>query len=178
MAIHEKPNKGQTDIWLTPREMVEALGPFDLDPCSQERPPWKVASNIVTESQDGLATPWNGLVWMNPPFSRVWEFMTRFIEHGNGIGLVAARTDTKWFQEVWKADALFFLKGRVRFCYADGSPGKYKLPAPVVLFAKGKLAVERLQNYAENHEGKFICLSRELANEELEVVVVNLNNGE
>jgi len=33
---HERPNKGATDIWLTPLEIIDALGPFDLDPCGEQ----------------------------------------------------------------------------------------------------------------------------------------------
>jgi hypothetical protein len=31
---HHRPYRGQTDEWLTPPEIIAALGQFDLDPCS------------------------------------------------------------------------------------------------------------------------------------------------
>lgn len=33
---HETPNKGETDVWLTPLNIIQALGSFDLDPCDEE----------------------------------------------------------------------------------------------------------------------------------------------
>jgi hypothetical protein len=41
--------------------------------------------------------------------------------HGNGIALVYARTETKFFfDHIWNdADALFFFKGRLLFYHVD-----------------------------------------------------------
>jgi hypothetical protein len=39
LGSHETPNKGATDTWLTPPEMIELLGPFDTDPCVPEGMP-------------------------------------------------------------------------------------------------------------------------------------------
>jgi hypothetical protein len=46
-------------------------------------------------------------------------------EHGNGIALTFARTETKMFFEcVWNgASALLFLKGRLSFLDVSGKPG-------------------------------------------------------
>lgn len=49
---HQKPVRGGTDRWLTPPEIVEALGPFDLDPCAEAVMPWKTAD--VSYWCDGL----------------------------------------------------------------------------------------------------------------------------
>lgn len=34
LSGHQRPNAGLSDDWLTPPEIIEALGPFDLDPCA------------------------------------------------------------------------------------------------------------------------------------------------
>lgn len=60
---HEAPVKGQSDIWLTPRHIIEALGPFDLDPCAAPSPrPWPTAAvhYDITQGEDGLMLPWGG----------------------------------------------------------------------------------------------------------------------
>lgn len=57
---------------------------------------------------------------------------------GGGIALTFARTETRMFFDcVWeRADALFFFRGRLRFCGVDGkAPGP--AGAPSVLIAYG-----------------------------------------
>ena len=39
MGGHHKPNRGASDRWLTPPDIVQALGPFDLDPCADTDQP-------------------------------------------------------------------------------------------------------------------------------------------
>lgn len=42
-------------VWLTPKYIIDALGgPFDLDPCSHENPPYKIANTIFTKEDNGL----------------------------------------------------------------------------------------------------------------------------
>jgi hypothetical protein len=37
---------GGTDDWITPPGIIEALGPFDLDPCASVGQPWPCATNL------------------------------------------------------------------------------------------------------------------------------------
>jgi len=60
----------RTDEWLTPPEIVAALGKFDLDPCSPINRPWPTAEKHYTIEDDGLFLPWFGRVWMNPPYGK------------------------------------------------------------------------------------------------------------
>lgn len=39
-----------SDEWYTPREIIEALGEFDLDPCAPMHPLWPTAQ-ILFETQ-------------------------------------------------------------------------------------------------------------------------------
>ena len=48
------------DEWYTPREIIEALGPFDLDPCAPMKPLWRTAARMVNKEQDGLKNSWGG----------------------------------------------------------------------------------------------------------------------
>ena len=73
MAIgsHHSARAG-TDVWLTPPNILEALGgadSFDLDPCAPLNRPWDMARNHYTIDDDGLARPWSGRVWLNPPYA-------------------------------------------------------------------------------------------------------------
>lgn len=58
IGTHEKPNKGETDVWLTPLDLITPLGTFDLDPCGEAF--HKTAHTIYTS--DGLNKPWFGRV--------------------------------------------------------------------------------------------------------------------
>ena len=68
LSGHQKPHRGATDEWLTPPYIINALAPFDLDPCAPVIRPWATARRHLTIEDDGLAHPWTGFVWCNPPF--------------------------------------------------------------------------------------------------------------
>lgn len=109
--------------WYTPREIFRGIGlDFDLDPCSpgQNIVPWIPAQIHYTVLDDGLQCDWFGNVFMNPPYgSDTPKWMRRLSEHGNGIALVFARPDTRWFQNyIPLADAVCFISGRVQFVRA------------------------------------------------------------
>ena len=106
--------------WYTPREIFTGLNlEFDLDPCSPgaDTVPWVPALRHLTRAEDGLNAHWEGRVWMNPPYGTDTQKWFRHLAlAGNGIGLVFARTDTRWFHEFApSADAICFIKGRIQF---------------------------------------------------------------
>lgn len=134
--------------WLTPRHIIEALGPFDLDPCASEVQPWPTAANTYTIHNNGLLKPWAGFCFVNPPYGKeTQKWFRRLAEHGNGIALTFARTETRmFFDSVWtQATALLFLKGRLSFCDTSGKPGG-TAGAPSVLIAYGETAASRLRS--------------------------------
>jgi hypothetical protein len=57
----------KSDVWLTPPSIIQALGRFDLDPCTPEIMPWVTAEKRFTKADDGLIQDWTGRVWLNPP---------------------------------------------------------------------------------------------------------------
>jgi len=148
-------NTADHDEWLTPKWITDSLGPFDLDPCSpDERRPWDTAKRHIGlvdsngKATDGLLATWDGFVWCNPPYGRrTFEWLKKLARHGNGIALIFARTETIGFHaEVWnKADAVFFFKGRLKFCTVTGVE-KDSANAPSCLVAYGQEAVERIRN--------------------------------
>jgi hypothetical protein len=138
-----------TEVWLTPRFILNALGTFDLDPCAAPNPKiWATAQrHLVYPQQDGLEIPWEGRVWMNPPYGlALGRWLGRLADHGRGTALTFARTDTEaWFQGIWeRADALLFLRGRLTFHNADGSPAAHNSGGPSVLIAYGPRDAEML----------------------------------
>lgn len=50
-----------SDEWYTPREIVDALGRFELDPCAPEKPLYQTADVMVDKNQDGLKYSWGGV---------------------------------------------------------------------------------------------------------------------
>lgn len=103
LSGHQSARMG-SDVWLTPPEIIQALGPFDLDPCAAPEPrPWPTATRHISLPEDGLSVDWTGRVWCNPPFGRVAAaWLRKLSEHGNGIALIPARTETAMFYEtVW-----------------------------------------------------------------------------
>jgi len=109
---HERPNRGFTDDWWTPLEVIHALGRFDLDPCGNNR---HETAMLIYENE-GLEREWFGRVWLNPPYSDVGKWLDKLAVHGEGVALVFARTETKWAQRHLKiASQVFFLSGRLKF---------------------------------------------------------------
>lgn len=127
--------------WLTPAWIVQALGEFDLDPAGAPGHMLAKSTYMPEAGINGLTKQWYGRVWLNPPYGKELEpFMQRMAEHGNGIALVFARTETSWFRTtVWgAATALLFLHGRLTFLDAEGVPAKHNAGAPSVLVAYGE----------------------------------------
>lgn len=138
---HELPNNGITNNWITPQWIVEAFDPcyFDLDPCISETQPWNTARKGYSILQDGLKRPWFGNVWLNPPYgSETARWIQKLKQHGQGIALIFARTETRLWQDLIfpTADGYLFIKGRVGFSRPDGTLGK-PATAPSALIAWG-----------------------------------------
>lgn len=148
--------------WLTPPRILERLGQFDLDPCAAPDPrPWATAARHITLPDDGLAAAWHGRVWLNPPYSKhAAQWLAKMAGHGRGTALVFARTDTSWFQDhvLHQADALLFLRGRVKFHLPDGNEGTDNGGAPSVLCAYGVTDAMKLARSELN--GVYVSLSR------------------
>ncbi len=91
-----------SDEWYTPKEVLEALGKFDLDPCAPVSPLWPTATVMYDKHIDGLSQKWEGRVWLNPPYSRpiIEQFVLRLAEHDNGIALLYNRCDSRMFQDI------------------------------------------------------------------------------
>jgi phage N-6-adenine-methyltransferase len=157
---HDKKDNISVD-WYTPEWIFTELGlKFDLDPASPEGGiPWIPVSRYYTEKDNGLAQPWKGKVWLNPPYGKhTINWLRRMHEHRNGIALVFARTDCKWFHDyVAKADAILFLKGRVKFVDGLGKTGGSGAGSGSMLIAWGKEHKAALEGMASKDFGLLVC---------------------
>lgn len=148
-----------TDEWRTPQAVFEALDAefgFDLDVAATAENSW-VENYIGPDRKrpdrvDALNCSWTWLTssvrpavcWMNPPYSRVREFMQKAAEeaqHGcTVVALVPARTDTRWWHAcVWDSTEhrprpgveIRFIKGRLKF---GNSQSSAPFPSVVIVF--------------------------------------------
>ncbi len=122
MRLFESEWEPDNDTAYTPPLIFEALDlEFDLDPAAPPGGvPWIPANKIYTEADNGLLQPWEGLVWLNPPYSAPAPWIERLHNHGQGVALLPADTATAWFYRwVTTADALCFIRHRLRFIRED-----------------------------------------------------------
>jgi len=145
------------DEWLTPPEIIKALGDFDLDPCAPIVRPWATAKRHYTIEDNGLVQPWEGRIWCNPPYgNETGKWLARMAEHRNGIALIFARTETSnFFRYIWpKAAGVMFLKGRLVFYHVDGTKPQNSAGAPSCLVAYGMDNARMLKE--SGLDGKFL----------------------
>lgn len=158
MSSHQSA-KMLTDEWITPAEIIGALVPFDLDPCSPYVPPWHIADRWYTIKDNGLLKEWSGLVWCNPPYGKYTkDWLNRCAMHNNCLVLIFARTETKvWFDYIWPyAKSILFIKGRLYFHDVKGVRASFNSGAPSVIIAYGDVAHERLRD--SRIKGKLVTL--------------------
>lgn len=140
---------GKSVDWVTPREILLPLGYFDLDPCIPSFMPWRTAQRMLTKLDDGLTSPWQGRVWLNPPFDRraIGKWLAKMAEHANGIALIPAATETAHFKQfVWaKATSILFLEKRPHFHYPDGRRAAANSGCSICLVGYGTLNDEFLK---------------------------------
>lgn len=134
-----------SDDYYTPSWVFERMGiTFDLDVCA---PPggisWIPAERYYTQEDDGLAQPWEGRVWMNPPYSGVEPWADRMIDHGHGVALLPYSRGW-WRVRMWEAAhgiAEINTSTRVTFI-RDGKPADIFFP--VFFAAFGEDCVEAI----------------------------------
>lgn len=145
--------------WYTPKWIFDCLGiEFDLDPSSPHDMQSMVpAKRKLTIFDDGLKKPWDGRVWLNPPYGReIGLWMNRMISHNNGIALVFSRTDAAWCQNAMqKATAILFLSGRIEFIPGlENQHKKSRCGAGTVMFAFGDTNADALRRLGD--KGYFV----------------------
>lgn len=145
----ERYTTRETIEWCKQRAGVEA---FDLDVAACEESHW--AECYYTKSDNGLARPWFGRVWCNPPYSDIAPWVERAIaSFHDGAQLVAmlipaTRTEQAWWQRNiepfrdWGGEGpahvptlrTYFLPGRTSFARpGSGGVGQSGSPFGCVL---------------------------------------------
>ncbi|UPG88290.1 phage N-6-adenine-methyltransferase [Luteibacter aegosomaticola] len=142
------------ETWLTPRWLVDALdlpNVADVDPCAPPIRYWKTARRHFNKAQDGFNRVWmpEDFYWVNPPYgAECAKWMEKLADHGNGLLLVFARTDTRAFHDSVFAhpstSAVFFFRGRLKFANAAGEEvGTAGAPSALVAYGTKAVGVIR-----------------------------------
>lgn len=137
-----------SDEQYTPAWIFEALGlHFDLDVATSHSEFVVVPTNKkFTKEDDALAQPWEGLVWMNPPYSGVTPWVEKWLDHGNGFCLVPLGSQGKWVNRLWESEAkLVYMPPNMKFI--GGQDGKMCAHRwRIALWAIGDVAITALEN--------------------------------
>jgi phage N-6-adenine-methyltransferase len=137
MAINPGMYSSASDDWSTPQQLFDLLNDefhFTLDVCAS--PHNAKCATFFTREEDGLAQPWTGRCWMNPPYGRQILLWVRkaYEESLCGtlvVGLLPARTDTAWWNDYCTQGEIRFLRKRLRF---GGARSSAPFPTAIVIF--------------------------------------------
>lgn len=145
------PHALTSDDWYTPRAIVEwaieCMGSIDTDPA------WSAQSMVhptigYTAQDDGLAQPWEGCVWLNPPYSDPAPWVRRASERKQPT-MVLIKLDPAtrmWGAHVWpKARAIVFFGRRLEFSRPDRTSGCPPWPSCVLYFGDGEVPLAKLR---------------------------------
>ena len=84
-----------SDEWETPDDLYESLDEefhFTLDPCATDEN--HKCEKYYTEEQDGLNQDWSGeIVFVNPPYSQVYEWVEKAYNESRRVSRVLPRKD-------------------------------------------------------------------------------------
>lgn len=112
------------DEWYTPRWLFDALGiAFSTDVCA---PLNRMFSSVpadqhFTIEDDGLAQPWQGTVWCNPPYSKPEPWARRMIHHRDGLILTHIPMNAGWCVDMWETCDAIRLFQAMEFVRPDGT---------------------------------------------------------
>lgn len=132
----------KNDDLKTPKYIIDALGPFDLDPCSCEDTTIGKINWWDGRYENGLRKYWSGFVWCNPPFSQKEIWIKLMMKHNNGILILPERGSAPWFGPLAKSAGMYFVMGK-KINFVGGSSSNN---VGSVLFPFGKEAIRRIQN--------------------------------
>lgn len=121
--------QGKSDEWYTPKYIFDAIGlSYEMDVAGDLNNPNQSVPARRALSCDGLNQPWEGRIWMNPPFggrNALWPWVKKFLLHGRGIALVPDRTSAPWWQFLAShSDVICFVSPKVKFIDANGELGR------------------------------------------------------
>lgn len=156
-----------SDGWCTPKWLAEALGAFDLDPCSNARShmiaPLTCGMGIEFGSRRcGLEFDWRtSKVFCNPPYSDVGPWAAKLAAHeGPWVALLKLDPTTKWWATLMTASPTVApFRKRIKFETDTPGPGMTaNFPSVLVYSAwRPPTALRKhlwLPGYEDQHDGR------------------------
>lgn len=138
-AVTHLSNINIRDEYGTPVDkFVEFCVDYDLFPkldvCTNIHN--KKCKKYFTLQDNALTKKWNEDFFMNPPYSKIYDFIKYAYEQHKkhdvtGLILTYSKTDTKWWHEFIENKAeVHFIKGRLKFNDEFGKITRYPAPYP------------------------------------------------
>jgi len=123
------------DDWMTPHDLINdlsnAMGGIDTDPCAHQQSSIGDTNNYrLEDGQNGLELPWDGVVFVNPPFSHKKKWLKRAveaIENGEASTVIVLTPDStdvmSWWHEYIAphSNVICFCEGRVSYLDSEGT---------------------------------------------------------
>jgi phage N-6-adenine-methyltransferase len=111
----------ESELYETPHDLFDRLNSsfaFTLDVCAT--PENAKCPTFYTVADDGLAQPWDGVIWCNPPYGKpIARWLAKANEAAKAgatvVCLVPVRTDSRWWHDHVAMHEVEFLPGRLRF---------------------------------------------------------------
>ena len=148
-------NHVDSDDWYTPEWIFDGLGlTFDLDVAAPDAGvSWIPARQSFSIAADGLAQPWHGLVWCNPPYSAPLKWCYRWADHDAGLILLRTDLSTRGpFAAFTAATSIYVPSKRLQFVSAFGHPsGAANFSS--VLLGRGRRADQGIRRLADKYGG-------------------------
>jgi transcriptional regulator with XRE-family HTH domain len=148
------------------KKVRRILGRIDLDPCAHPQA-FVRARRYYYEHDDGLAQPWAGRCYVNPPYSRLSHWLRKARQEW-GLGhcdCIFMLLPYRLYQKVWAetilgAADIFLLIGRVEYLERTG-----KVTTPhgncIVIYGADRAMIERiLQHFFCVHVPKHARIGR------------------
>jgi len=122
-----------SDEWCTPADLAHDLGPFNVDPCSNNRSHIHAATRYSVV-KNGLTVPWLGSVFVNCPYSAPMPWCTRLVEHPDAFcALLKLDPTTRWFALLVDSGATWApFRARLKFERPDKPPMTANFPSVLV----------------------------------------------
>lgn len=133
-------HRHESDLWSTPQDKFDELHAefgFTLDACAISAN--TKCDHYFTPEQDGLQQDWSGVVFCNPPYSEVDQWIAKAYEASKAGALVVcivnASVDTTWWHAYVQPYAeVRFPKGRWKFERPGGKGQSAPRPTAIVIF--------------------------------------------
>jgi hypothetical protein len=161
-TLFDVPIQGiETDERFTPQWVFDALAEsFDLDPASPiGLDTFVPAARRYTREDDGLTSPWEGFVWLNPPFSNATPWADRFIAHRAGIWLGPV-ANAAWFDRMLRAADIIWMMRDFAFVHPSHAGKRSSMPLAMAGFTDR--AVTAIRRAAHRQPGAGVLVVRDM----------------